>query len=74
MKTITFLYKETEQNKMDGVTCVVIILLRYLVVDDGIGAAAGGVVVSAKLFPPTWLRKQFLKHDLHLMLAAKDIN
>lgn len=53
MKTITFLYKETEQNKMDGVTCVVIILLRYLVVDDGIGAAAGGVVVSAKLFPPT---------------------
>lgn len=53
MKTITFLYKETEQSKMDGVTCVVIILLRYLVVDDGIGDAAGGVVVSAKLFPPT---------------------
>lgn len=53
MKTITFLYKETEQNKMDGVTCVVIILLRYLVVDDGIGAAAGCVVVSAKLFSPT---------------------
>lgn len=61
---------------MDGVTCVVIILLRYLVVDDGIGAAAaaGVVDVSAKLFPPTWLRKLFLKHDLHLMLAAKDIN